>query len=190
MRWCVGWPGISLNTITMLLAAAWKAINIWCKNHVPFINRKVTNTAGLATAHRISACRTGFYHDRHSYEAVLDLSHAEEESIALAEAGYAAEDVRLLYVALTRAVWHCSLGVAPLVRRRSDKKGRRMCAKRAWATPAKGEADGCRSASACIEALCDGYRVSNARAGTDDRWQLLRCIARNSAPGNAATFAL
>lgn len=63
-----------------------------------------------------------FYHDRHSYEAVLDLSHAEE-SIALAEAERLAEDLRLLYVALTRAVWHCSLGVAPLVRRRSDKKG-------------------------------------------------------------------
>ncbi len=26
------------------------------------------------------------------------------------------------YVALTRSVWHCSLGVAPLVRRRGDKK--------------------------------------------------------------------
>lgn len=32
-----------------------------------------------------------------------------------------AEDLRLLYVALTRSVWHCSLGVAPLVRRRGDK---------------------------------------------------------------------
>lgn len=53
---------------------------------------------------------------------MLDLSHAEE-SIALAEAERPAEDLRLLYVALTRAVWHCSLGVAPLVRRRSDKKG-------------------------------------------------------------------
>lgn len=26
-------------------------------------------------------------------------------------------------MALTRSVWHCSLGVAPLVRRRGDKKG-------------------------------------------------------------------
>ena len=41
----------------------------------------------------------------------------------LAEAERLAEDLRLLYVALTRAVWHCSLGVAPLSTRRSDKPG-------------------------------------------------------------------
>lgn len=63
-----------------------------------------------------------FYHDRNSFEAVLDLSDAEE-SVELAEAERLAEDLRLLYVALTRSVWHCSLGVAPLVRRRGDKKG-------------------------------------------------------------------
>lgn len=64
----------------------------------------------------------GFYHDRDSYAAVLDLSHAEE-SIALAEAERLAEDLRLLYVALTRSVWHCSLGIAPLFRRRGEKSG-------------------------------------------------------------------
>ncbi|RFU89190.1 MULTISPECIES: exodeoxyribonuclease V subunit beta [Citrobacter] len=63
-----------------------------------------------------------FYHDRRSFEAVLDLSQADE-SIELAEVERLAEDLRLLYVALTRSVWHCSLGVAPLVRRRGDKKG-------------------------------------------------------------------
>ncbi|POT56518.1 exodeoxyribonuclease V subunit beta [Citrobacter amalonaticus] len=63
-----------------------------------------------------------FYHDRSSFEAVLDLSEAQE-SMELAEAERLAEDLRLLYVALTRSVWHCSLGVAPLVRRRGDKKG-------------------------------------------------------------------
>ncbi|MDU7257380.1 MAG: exodeoxyribonuclease V subunit beta [Escherichia coli] len=63
-----------------------------------------------------------FYHDRHSFEAVLDLN-AAPESVDLAEAERLAEDLRLLYVALTRSVWHCSLGVAPLVRRRGDKKG-------------------------------------------------------------------
>lgn len=62
-----------------------------------------------------------FYHDRHSFEAVLDLN-AAPESVDLAEAERLAEDLRLLYVALTRSVWHCSLGVAPLVRRRGDKK--------------------------------------------------------------------
>lgn len=64
----------------------------------------------------------GFYHDRASFNAVLDLSHAEE-SIELAEAERLAEDLRLLYVALTRSVWHCSLGIAPLFRRRGEKSG-------------------------------------------------------------------
>jgi len=63
-----------------------------------------------------------FYHDRTSFEAVLDLSDAEE-SVALAEAERLAEDLRLLYVALTRSVWHCSLGIAPLFRRRGEKAG-------------------------------------------------------------------
>jgi exodeoxyribonuclease V beta subunit len=63
-----------------------------------------------------------FYHDRDSFAAVLDLGQ-DEGSLELAEAERLAEDLRLLYVALTRAVWHCSLGVAPLSTRRSDKPG-------------------------------------------------------------------
>nr|WP_318383850.1 exodeoxyribonuclease V subunit beta [uncultured Enterobacter sp.] len=63
-----------------------------------------------------------FYHDRTSFEAVLDLSQADE-SVELAEAERLAEDLRLLYVALTRSIWHCSLGVAPLSRRRGEKAG-------------------------------------------------------------------
>lgn len=63
-----------------------------------------------------------FYHDRDSFAAVLDLGEGEN-SLELAEAERLAEDLRLLYVALTRAVWHCSLGIAPLSTRRSDKPG-------------------------------------------------------------------
>lgn len=59
-----------------------------------------------------------FYHDRDTFAAVLDLGQAES-SLELAEAERLAEDLRLLYVALTRAVWHCSLGVAPLSSRKS-----------------------------------------------------------------------
>ncbi|HDE0922927.1 TPA: exodeoxyribonuclease V subunit beta [Klebsiella pneumoniae] len=59
-----------------------------------------------------------FYHDRETFAAVLDLSQ-DEASLELAEAERLAEDLRLLYVALTRAVWHCSLGVAPLSSRKS-----------------------------------------------------------------------
>ncbi len=54
--------------------------------------------------------------------SVLDLSHADD-SVALAEEERLAEDLRLLYVALTRSVWHCSLGIAPLFRRRGEKIG-------------------------------------------------------------------
>lgn len=49
---------------------------------------------------------------------MLDLGQ-DEASLELAEAERLAEDLRLLYVALTRAVWHCSLGVAPLSSRKS-----------------------------------------------------------------------
>lgn len=59
-----------------------------------------------------------FYHDRETFAAVLDLGQ-DEASLELAEAERLAEDLRLLYVALTRAVWHCSLGVEPLSSRKS-----------------------------------------------------------------------
>lgn len=62
------------------------------------------------------------YHDRHSFEALLDLN-ADEESQALAEEERLAEDLRLLYVALTRAVYHCSLGIAPLIKGGRKKQG-------------------------------------------------------------------
>lgn len=98
-----------------------------------------------------------FYHDRQSFEAVLDLSHAEE-SIALAEAERLAEDLRLLYVALTRSVWHCSLGVAPLVRRRGDKKGDTDVHLSALGRLLqKGEPKDAAGLRAAIEALCDEH---------------------------------
>ncbi|OVZ79445.1 exodeoxyribonuclease V subunit beta [Yersinia kristensenii] len=62
------------------------------------------------------------YHDRHSFEALLDLN-ADEESQALAEEERLAEDLRLLYVALTRAVYHCSVGIAPLIKGGRKKQG-------------------------------------------------------------------
>nr|WP_024965590.1 exodeoxyribonuclease V subunit beta [Pantoea sp. IMH] len=62
------------------------------------------------------------YHDRESFQALLDL-RGDEESIELAEQERLAEDLRLLYVALTRSVWHCSLGIAPLVKGTRKKEG-------------------------------------------------------------------
>lgn len=96
-----------------------------------------------------------FYHDRASFNAVLDLSEADE-SVALAEAERLAEDLRLLYVALTRSVWHCSLGVAPLVRRRGDKKGETDVHQSALGRLLqKGEPKDAAGLRAAIETLCD-----------------------------------
>nr|WP_154324583.1 exodeoxyribonuclease V subunit beta [Pantoea sp. 201603H] len=65
----------------------------------------------------------GIYHDRQTFQALLDLQ-GDEESLQLAEQERLAEDLRLLYVALTRSVWHCSVGIAPLVKgnRKKDQE--------------------------------------------------------------------
>ncbi|EPX9372409.1 exodeoxyribonuclease V subunit beta [Yersinia ruckeri] len=62
------------------------------------------------------------YHDRQSFEALLDLN-ASDESKQLAEEERLAEDLRLLYVALTRSIYHCSLGIAPLIKGGRKKQG-------------------------------------------------------------------
>ncbi len=62
------------------------------------------------------------YHDRESYQALLDLQ-GDEQSMALAEQERLAEDLRLLYVALTRSIWHCSVGIAPLIKGNRKKEG-------------------------------------------------------------------
>ncbi|MGL4428843.1 MAG: 3'-5' exonuclease, partial [Silvania sp.] len=114
-----------------------------------------------------------YYHDRRSFEAVLDLSEADE-SIELAEAERLAEDLRLLYVALTRSVWHCSLGVAPLVRRRSDKKGETDVHQSALGRLLqKGEPKDAVGLRACIESLC-GEDIALQLTGAPDteRWQV------------------
>ena len=114
-----------------------------------------------------------FYHDRNSFDAVLDLSHAEE-SVELAEAERLAEDLRLLYVALTRSVWHCSLGVAPLVRRRGDKKGDTDVHQSALGRLLqKGEPKDAAGLRACIDALCGEDIACRTPAEPDsERWQV------------------
>ncbi|WP_407731516.1 exodeoxyribonuclease V subunit beta [Pseudocitrobacter faecalis] len=116
-----------------------------------------------------------FYHDRESFSAVLDLQQGEE-SLELAEAERLAEDLRLLYVALTRAVWHCSLGMAPLTSRRSDKAtetdihhsapGRLL---------QKGEQLDAAGLEAALRALCDEHiALTKACEPDDTRWQALQ----------------
>ncbi|WP_174891010.1 exodeoxyribonuclease V subunit beta [Candidatus Hamiltonella defensa] len=56
-----------------------------------------------------------FYHEPEHCTAVLDFK-ATHENRALAEKERLSEDLRLLYVALTRSVYHCSIGIAPFIK--------------------------------------------------------------------------
>ncbi|MDY1037292.1 exodeoxyribonuclease V subunit beta [Lelliottia sp. CFBP8978] len=114
-----------------------------------------------------------FYHDRLSFEPVLDLSKADA-SIELAEAERLAEDLRLLYVALTRSIWHCSLGVAPLFRRRGEKTGETDVHQSALGRLVQqGEAKDAAGLLQCLEALCD-ENITLQTPGLPDRsrWQM------------------
>ena len=114
-----------------------------------------------------------FYHDRQTFEAVLDLSKAED-SVELAEAERLAEDLRLLYVALTRSVWHCSLGVAPLFRRRGDKSGDSDFHLSALGRLIqRGEPKDAAGLRQCLETLCNDH-IALQVAGVADtaRWQM------------------
>jgi len=64
----------------------------------------------------------GLYHDRETFSAMLDLN-GDELTQELAEQERLAEDLRLLYVALTRSVYHCSVGIAPLIQGNRKKQG-------------------------------------------------------------------
>lgn len=114
-----------------------------------------------------------FYHDRESFEAVLDLSKAES-SVELAEAERLAEDLRLLYVALTRSVWHCSLGIAPLFRRRGERSGETDFHLSALGRLIQlGEPKDAAGLRQCIEALCGDHIALHIPASPDNsRWQM------------------
>ncbi|MGP1953044.1 MAG: exodeoxyribonuclease V subunit beta [Arsenophonus sp. ET-KM2-MAG3] len=55
------------------------------------------------------------FHDRNNFQKYLDLTE-QKESIRLANEERLSEDLRLLYVALTRSIYHCSIGVGPLIK--------------------------------------------------------------------------
>lgn len=65
---------------------------------------------------------SGLYHDRTTFKAILDLQQ-HPEHVKLAEEERLAEDLRLLYVALTRSIFHCSVGIAPLIIGNRRKEG-------------------------------------------------------------------
>lgn len=62
------------------------------------------------------------FHDRQQYQVYLDLS-AAPQSMALAEEERLAEDLRLFYVALTRSIYHCSIGITSLSYGKCKKAG-------------------------------------------------------------------
>ncbi|SFT81705.1 DNA helicase/exodeoxyribonuclease V, beta subunit [Kosakonia arachidis] len=115
----------------------------------------------------------GFYHDRESFAAMLDLSHGDE-SVELAETERLAEDLRLLYVALTRSVWHCSLGIAPLIRRRGGKTGETDFHQSALGRLIqKGEALDAAGLQRALQALCDDdIALCTPPVADSARWQL------------------
>ncbi|MBK4785595.1 MAG: exodeoxyribonuclease V subunit beta [Pantoea sp. Pent] len=114
------------------------------------------------------------YHDREHYNAVLDLQN-DEQSLALAEQERLAEDLRLLYVALTRSVYHCSVGVAPLFRGTRKKEGESDLHKSALGfllqrgEPATAE----QLASLLHDISVTGTEVVLAQPQGHERWQAL-----------------
>lgn len=116
-----------------------------------------------------------FYHDRASFSAVLDL-HKGDESLELAEAERLAEDLRLLYVALTRAVWHCSLGIAPLSARRSDKPSETELHHSAIGRLVQqAQAKDAAGLENCLQALCNEHIALHIPSQPDDsRWQAVK----------------
>ncbi|PSU45427.1 exodeoxyribonuclease V subunit beta, partial [Photobacterium aphoticum] len=61
------------------------------------------------------------YHDEANHETVLDIAK-QAEAIEKADKERLAEDLRLIYVALTRAVYGCYVGMAPVRNGRSTKE--------------------------------------------------------------------
>ncbi|OEF25874.1 exodeoxyribonuclease V subunit beta [Vibrio rumoiensis] len=66
------------------------------------------------------AAKVAKYYQEDKKQTVLDLSKPDE-GLSLAEKERLAEDLRLLYVALTRAVYGCFIGIAPLKKGNSKK---------------------------------------------------------------------
>lgn len=113
----------------------------------------------------------GIYHDRSSYQALLDLRNGEA-SQALAEEERLAEDLRLLYVALTRSIYHCSVGVAPLQRSRRKSESSDMHQSALGYLLQRGkEADAATLVAELKTLAGDGVAVTLAQPGEEQPWQ-------------------
>jgi exodeoxyribonuclease V beta subunit len=61
------------------------------------------------------------YHDRQTYAQKLALLNADPQELALIEEERLAEDLRLLYVAMTRSIYQCTIGIAGLKTRKGTQ---------------------------------------------------------------------
>ncbi|USD64720.1 exodeoxyribonuclease V subunit beta [Vibrio sp. SCSIO 43136] len=104
----------------------------------------------FACAYR--AASEGRYHDQESGHTVVDLLKAPE-SIEQADQERIAEDLRLIYVALTRAVYGCYVGLTPIRNGRSSKDPTGVEKSAIGYLIQKGESKSASELSACIDEL-------------------------------------
>ncbi|MGL6017372.1 MAG: exodeoxyribonuclease V subunit beta, partial [Gibbsiella quercinecans] len=112
------------------------------------------------------------YHDRSNFQALLDLN-ADEDSKKWAEEERLAEDLRLLYVALTRSVYHCSIGIAPLIHGNRKKQGETDLHHSALGYLVQaGNAGDAVYLQTCLQQLAgDGIAFSLVEAPDEQAWQ-------------------
>ncbi|MCR3756428.1 MAG: exodeoxyribonuclease V subunit RecB [Candidatus Westeberhardia cardiocondylae] len=55
-----------------------------------------------------------FFHDRKTYERKLDFRCVNEKNFCFSDEERLAEDIRLLYVAITRSIYYCCIGISPI----------------------------------------------------------------------------
>lgn len=112
------------------------------------------------------------YHDRSNFQALLDLN-ADEDSKKWAEEERLAEDLRLLYVALTRSVYHCSIGIAPLIHGNRKKQGETDLHHSALGYLVQaGNAGDAVYLQTCLQQLAgDGIALSLVEAPDEQAWQ-------------------
>ncbi|AKZ66077.1 exodeoxyribonuclease V subunit beta [Candidatus Palibaumannia cicadellinicola] len=66
--------------------------------------------------------KLSIFHDRKKYQYLFDISNSPN-SIKLADEERLAEDLRLLYVAVTRSIYHCCISIAPIFHGNRKKIG-------------------------------------------------------------------
>lgn len=64
--------------------------------------------------------KTPFFHDRKSYTTYFNFNQSISH-IKLTEEECLSEELRLLYVAITRSIYHCSIGIAPIICKKYKK---------------------------------------------------------------------